>query len=249
MRHVSGRFQDIRQLASLLLKLCTDTGRFLVLCLWPAPALAAENLFLRRQLALYEERQVKPSRATNATRIVMVWLTYWLDWRPALRVVKPETLTRWHRQGFRLFWRWKSKPGRPALPKDLRALIRRMAPANPTWVQERIANELLFNLGLRGLAANRAQIHATLLHRRSRQTLSLSTLVHLQRALVLAAQHGLRGADAVYAAVAQQAGCTLISLDHEHLTRLVGLISVQTPEAALAELTVAPDEDTDTTSC
>jgi hypothetical protein len=98
MRHVSGRFQDIRQLASLLLKLCTDTGRFLVLCLWPAPALAAENLFLRRQLALYEERQVKPSRATNATRIVMVWLTYWLDWRPALRVVKPETLTRWHRQ-------------------------------------------------------------------------------------------------------------------------------------------------------
>jgi len=70
-----------------------------------------------------------------------------------------------------------------------------------------------------------------------------------QQALALAAQHGLRGADAVYAAVAQQAGCTLISLDREHLTRLSGLISVQTPEAALAELTVAPDEDTDTTSC
>lgn len=70
-----------------------------------------------------------------------------------------------------------------------------------------------------------------------------------QQALALAAQHGLRGADAVYAAVAQQAGCTLISLDHEHLTRLAGLISVQTPEAALAELTVAPEEETDTTSC
>lgn len=70
-----------------------------------------------------------------------------------------------------------------------------------------------------------------------------------QRALALAAQHGLRGADAVYAAVAQQAGCTLISLDHEHLTRLAGLIRVQTPEAALAELTVAPEEDTDTSSC
>jgi predicted nucleic acid-binding protein len=70
-----------------------------------------------------------------------------------------------------------------------------------------------------------------------------------QQALALAAQHGLRGADAVYAAVAQQVGCTLISLDNEHLTRLAGLISVQTPEVALAELTVVPDEDTDTTSC
>ena len=70
-----------------------------------------------------------------------------------------------------------------------------------------------------------------------------------QRVLALAAQHGLRGADAVYAAVAQQAGCTLISLDNEHLTRLAGLISVQTPEVALAELIVVPDEDTDTTSC
>jgi predicted nucleic acid-binding protein len=69
-----------------------------------------------------------------------------------------------------------------------------------------------------------------------------------QRALALAAQHGLRGADAVYAAVAQQAGCTLISLDHEHLTRLADLISVQTPEAALAELTIASEEDTDTSS-
>ncbi len=70
-----------------------------------------------------------------------------------------------------------------------------------------------------------------------------------QQALALAAQHGLRGADAVYAAVAQQAGCTLISLDNEHLTRLAGLIRVQTPEAALAELTIVPEEDTDTTSC
>lgn len=70
-----------------------------------------------------------------------------------------------------------------------------------------------------------------------------------QQALALAAQHGLRGADAVYAAVTQQAGCTLISLDNEHLTRLAGLISVQTPEAALAELTIIPEEDTDPTSC
>jgi transposase InsO family protein len=62
--------------------------------------------------------------------------------------VKPETFTGWYRQGFRLFWRWKSKRGRPALPKDLRALIRRMALENPTWGQERIANELWLKLGL-----------------------------------------------------------------------------------------------------
>jgi predicted nucleic acid-binding protein len=70
-----------------------------------------------------------------------------------------------------------------------------------------------------------------------------------QQALALAAQHGLRGADAVYGAVAQQAGCTLISLDNEHLTRLSSVISVQTPESALTELSIAPEEDTDTPSC
>jgi transposase InsO family protein len=79
----------------------------------------------------------------------MVWLSRWFNWRSALSLVTPETFTRWHRQGFRLFWRWRSKPGRPALPKDLQALIRRMALENPTWGQERIANELLLKLGLK----------------------------------------------------------------------------------------------------
>lgn len=62
----------------------------------------------------------------------MVWLSYWCDWRLALHIVTPETFTRWHRQGFRLFWQWQAKSGRPALPKDLRALIRRIALENPT---------------------------------------------------------------------------------------------------------------------
>jgi predicted nucleic acid-binding protein len=70
-----------------------------------------------------------------------------------------------------------------------------------------------------------------------------------QQALALAARPGLRGADAVSAAVAQQTGCTLISLDNEHLTRLSSVISVQTPEAAMTELSIAPEEDTDTPSC
>ena len=148
MRNVSDLFRHGRQLATMLISFIVDAVCSLGLCLRPSPALAAENLFLRKQLALYEERQVKPRRATDAMRLAMVWLSYWFDWRSALRIVKPETFTRWHRQGFRLFWRWKSKRGRPALPKDLRALICRMALENPTWGQERIANELLLKLGL-----------------------------------------------------------------------------------------------------
>src|SRR5215510_14841891 len=66
-----------------------------------------------------------------------------------LRIVQPETFIRWHRKGFRLFWRWKSKLGRPRIPTELQALIRQMAHDNPTWGQERIANELLLKLGLR----------------------------------------------------------------------------------------------------
>ena len=149
MWNVAGRFHDMRQMASVMLQLGANAWRFLVLCLRPAPALAAEILFLRKQLALYEERQIKPRRATNAARLVMVWLSHWFDWRPALRIVKPETFTRWHRQGFRLLWRWKSKPGRPRIPTELRRLIKQMAQANPTWGQERIANELLLKLGMR----------------------------------------------------------------------------------------------------
>jgi transposase InsO family protein len=133
----------------MLLSLIVDASCYLGLCLRPSPTLVAENLFLRKQLALYQERQVKPRRATNATRMALVWLGQWFDWRRALGIVKPETFIGWHRQAYRLFWRWKSKPGRPALPKDLRALIRRMALENPTWGQERIANELLIKLGLR----------------------------------------------------------------------------------------------------
>jgi transposase InsO family protein len=132
-----------------LLTLLVDGVRFLRLCLRPAPVLAAENLFLRKQLALYQERHVTPRRATAATRLALVWLARWFDWRQALAVVQPATLTRWHRQAFRLFWRWKSPPGRPPIPADLQALIRRMARENPTWGQERIANELLLKLGLR----------------------------------------------------------------------------------------------------
>jgi putative transposase len=68
-----------------------------------------------------------------------------------LAIVQPATLTRWHRQGFRLFWPWKSNPGRSPIPADLQVLSRRIARDNPSWCDERIANELLLKLGLRVL--------------------------------------------------------------------------------------------------
>jgi putative transposase len=64
-------------------------------------------------------------------------------------VVRPETMVRWHRAGWRLFWRYKSRAGRPPIPVELHRLIRRMALENPLWGEERIANELLVKLGIR----------------------------------------------------------------------------------------------------
>src|SRR5499427_7703944 len=113
-------------------------------------ALAAENLFLRNQLALFQERKVKPRRANDSTRWMMATLGRMFPWRGALVNVQADTLIRWHRKGFRLFWRWKSKPtGRPGLPKNLRQLIRRIAAESVTWGEERIANELQLKLGIR----------------------------------------------------------------------------------------------------
>jgi hypothetical protein len=114
--------RHIIQPASRLLRLIVDAVCYLGLCLRSNPNLAAEVLFLRKQLALYEEREVKPRRAINATRIVMVWLSHCFDWRAVLYMVTLETFIRWQRQGVRWFWRQKAKPNRPALPKDLRVL-------------------------------------------------------------------------------------------------------------------------------
>src|SRR5215471_21394069 len=124
-----------------------DLVRLLVLVSRSRRALAAENLFLRKQLALFQERKLKPHRANDSTRLVMVILGRLFSWRDALVNGKPDTFLRWHRKGFRLFWRWKSRPvGRPQLPKNLRRLIREMAAENPTWGEERIANELKLKL-------------------------------------------------------------------------------------------------------
>jgi putative transposase len=71
-------------------------------------SLEAEILFLRRQLAMYRERGVRPKRVDAATRVALAFLSRWFDWRSALVIVRPETLIRWHRAGFRLWWRWSA---------------------------------------------------------------------------------------------------------------------------------------------
>ena len=114
-----------------------DLSRLVLLLTRPRVAVAAENLFLRKQWALFQERKLKPDGATDSTRWRMALLSRVFDWRAALVVVKPDTLIRWHRRGFRLFWRWKSRAvGRPRLPNDLQELIRKMAAENPTWGEE-----------------------------------------------------------------------------------------------------------------
>jgi putative transposase len=130
-------------LANLLVQLLGDLVVLGFLAARPTRSLAAENLLLRRQLALYLERGTKPSRIDAATRITLAWLSRLCDWRSALVVVRPQTVIRWHRAGWRLLWRYKSRPGRPPIPHELRHLIRRIANENPLWVEERIANELL----------------------------------------------------------------------------------------------------------
>jgi transposase InsO family protein len=109
-------------------------------------AAAVENLALRQQVAVYKQ-SVKRPKLRPRDRFFWVLLSrLWANWRSALAIVQPETVIKWHRQGFKLYWRWKSrsgKPGRPCIERALRDLIRRMSRENPLWGAPRILSELL----------------------------------------------------------------------------------------------------------
>jgi putative transposase len=121
-------------------------------------AIQIELLALRHQLSVLERSRPPRVRLTRFDRLFWVWLSRtWTTWRTALVIVKPETVIAWHRQGFRLFWRWKSRrrTGRPEAPADVRALIRTMSVANPLWGAPRIHGELLklgINIGQTSVA-------------------------------------------------------------------------------------------------
>ena len=137
------------QLARTIVGVAFDILRLVVSFLRSSKAIRAENLVLRKQLASYIERGIKSRRVDHATRASLALFTRLFDWRDTVVNVRPATIVRWHRLGWRIFWRLKCRAGRPAIPAELRSLIRRMAAENPLWGEERIDNELLVKLGIR----------------------------------------------------------------------------------------------------
>jgi hypothetical protein len=107
--------------------------------------LEIENLYLRHQLniAMRRSRQI---RLHGTDRLLLVWMTrFWPDLLGVSRIVRPDTILRWHRAGFRAYWRWKSggQPGPPKISGELRELIRQMSRENRLWGAPRIHGELL----------------------------------------------------------------------------------------------------------
>jgi putative transposase len=109
-------------------------------------SLAGENLALRQQVAVYQQSVERPKLRLR-DRVFWAWFSrLWSNWRSALAIVQPETVIKWQRQGFKLYWRWKSragKPGRPPIKHEIRDLIHRMSHENPIWGTPRILSELL----------------------------------------------------------------------------------------------------------
>src|SRR5258708_23086605 len=108
--------------------------------------LEAENAVLRHQLHVLRRRLHGRVRLTNHDRWFLIQLYRWVpSILQVLTIIRPDTLVRWHRAGFRCYWRWKARPrgGRPRIDTELRVLIRRMSMENPLWGAPRIHGELL----------------------------------------------------------------------------------------------------------
>src|SRR5208283_2218155 len=103
-----------------------------------------ENLALRHQLHVL--RRQRPGRLRLLTIDRLLWVLLYRLWPRCLEVmvlVKPATVIQWHRQGFRWFWRWRSRSGRPSIEREIRDLTRQMSSANPLWGAPRIHGEVL----------------------------------------------------------------------------------------------------------
>ena len=121
-------------------------ARAVVALLKPKALLVAENLCLRQQLVVLRRREPR-LRLLRADRRFWILARQWYSgWRDVLLIVQPETVLTWHREGWRAYWRWRSRPrrrgGRRQISAELRALIRRMAAENRYWGQRRIQAEL-----------------------------------------------------------------------------------------------------------
>jgi transposase InsO family protein len=108
--------------------------------------LEAENIVLRQQVIVLSRKARSRLRLRNIDRLILVWMyRLFPSILNAITVIKPETVIRWHRRGFRAYWRWKSRQrgGRPRIDREIRDLIRRMSKENPLWGAPRIHGELL----------------------------------------------------------------------------------------------------------
>ena len=106
--------------------------------------LELENLALRHQLHVLRRQQSGRLRLFAIDRLLWVWLyRLWPRCLDTMVLVKPATVVQWHRQGFRLYWRWRSRAGRPSVDREIRKLIREINAANPLWGAPRIHGELL----------------------------------------------------------------------------------------------------------
>jgi putative transposase len=107
---------------------------------------AIEILALRQQLAVFKRKHPRPKLSSVDRLFWTILRRIWSGWAGALIIVKPDTVVRWHRTGFRLYWRWRSRAGsggRPQITVEIRTLVRRMAEENPVWGAPKIHGELL----------------------------------------------------------------------------------------------------------
>ena len=144
----------------IIVRVITDFAIYLWFCVKPSRNLAAENLFLRKQLALYQERKIRPRSTDPATRFTMAFFSKRFDWRDALVIVQPRTLIRWHQQCYRMIWRNKSQAGRPGIPPELQRLIRRMANENITLGRGTHCQRTVVKTGYCSVTSKSQKIHA-----------------------------------------------------------------------------------------
>lgn len=142
----------------------------------PRADLLLENLALRQQINVLRRGKPKPSFNIWDRIFWVVLLRTWSRWRQPLALVRPETVIAWHRKGWRLLWRWKSRPkaaGRPRVPWEVIELIRRMSRENPTWGAPRIHGELM----MLGYFLSEATVARYMLKRRGRPTQNWKTFI------------------------------------------------------------------------
>jgi putative transposase len=141
---IRSALREVTRPLPLVTGFITDLGR-------SRQQLTAENALLRQQLIVASRKVKRPAFRPHERGLLVLLSRVVHNWRNAVLLVKPDTILHWHREGFRLFWRWKSRPPRKPpsrLPADVIDLIRHMASSNATWGAERIRGELL-KLGIR----------------------------------------------------------------------------------------------------